>query len=281
MVTRIPFSNFGGEGPVLHFAHANAYPPGAYRQLLSRLAENFKVLAAHHRPLWPNPDPPESLQDWHIFSHDLIRFLDEQELSGVVGMGHSMGAVATMFAAIQRPELFRALVLVEPILLPPAMLQRLQLESEAVEEVPVVKAARKRRTHWPSAAAAFEHFRPKPVFARFSDTALRDYLTAGLRPDEENGGVTLTFSREWEAAIYSHPPQDVWQLLPQISQPTLAVRAAESDSLFTESWELWQNSQPGAVFVEVPDTSHLILLERPAEMAKMVVRFWADVQLEG
>jgi len=279
LAVRIPFSDFGGDGPVLHFAHANAYPPGAYRQLLARLTTAFKVLAVHHRPLWPEPDPPESLQDWRVFSHDLIRFLDEQELSGVVGMGHSMGAVTTMYAAIQRPELFRALVLVEPILLPPAMLQLLEVEPEAMEEVPVVRAARKRRTHWPSAAAAFEHFRPKPVFARLSDEALQDYLAVGLRPAVQ-GGVTLTFSREWEAAIYSHPPQDVWQILPQICQPTLAVRAAESNSLFSEAWDLWQNSQPDAVFTEIADTGHLLLLERPVELAEVVLRFWADVQFE-
>jgi pimeloyl-ACP methyl ester carboxylesterase len=248
--------------------------------LLARLAESFKVLAVHHRPLWPNPAPPESLQDWHIFSHDLIRFMDEQELRGVIGIGHSMGAVATMYAAIQRPELFQALVLVEPILLLPAMLQLLQVEPEAMEEVPIVSAARKRRTHWPSAAVAFEHFRPKPVFARFSDVALRDYLAAGLRPAAE-GGVTLAFSREWEAAIYCHPPADVWQIVPQISQPTLAVRAAESNSLFPEAWELWQNSQQDAVFVEIMDTGHLLLMERPVELAEVVLRFLADVQNEG
>ncbi|MCP4427111.1 MAG: hypothetical protein GY803_21705 [Chloroflexi bacterium] len=51
MKNAIPFLDFGSEGPILHFAHANAYPPGAYRQFVAALRSHFRVLAIEQRPL--------------------------------------------------------------------------------------------------------------------------------------------------------------------------------------------------------------------------------------
>ena len=43
-------------------------------------------------------------------------------LSGIVGIGHSLGGVTTMYAALQRPDLFRALVFIDPVFLLEAVL---------------------------------------------------------------------------------------------------------------------------------------------------------------
>ena len=58
----IPFQNFGGQGEVLHFAHANAYPPGCYQQLLKPFQKHFQVIAMHQRPLWPESEPERNTQ---------------------------------------------------------------------------------------------------------------------------------------------------------------------------------------------------------------------------
>ena len=39
----IPFIDFGGAGPYLHFAAANGYPPGAYRPLVETLTPRYRV----------------------------------------------------------------------------------------------------------------------------------------------------------------------------------------------------------------------------------------------
>jgi pimeloyl-ACP methyl ester carboxylesterase len=138
-------------------------------------------------------------------------------------------------------------------------------------ETPLVQIARKRRTHWVSRAAAFRRFRKKEVFRRFSDAALRDYVEDGLV--ENRHGVHLRFSREWEARFYGMPPLDVWELAPQIAHPTLAVRAADSNTLSRQAWGLWQELQPEAQFIEMEDAGHLVPMERPGELAAVVARF--------
>src|SRR5690606_31917969 len=110
-----------GEGPLLHFAHANAYPPGVYRQFLTELSADFHVLAMDQRPLWPG-EQPEQLHSWHPLADDLVDFLEARGAGEIIGVGHSLGAVITMVAAIRRPVLFRRLVLVDPVFLAPQIL---------------------------------------------------------------------------------------------------------------------------------------------------------------
>ena len=139
----------------------------------------------------------------------------------------------------------------------------------------MVAGALRRRDHWPDRQTAFDRFRHKSVFGRWSDDALWDYVNVGLRPVEE--GFTLAYPREWEAQFYATPPQAVWQTLPQVQTPTLAIRAAESDTLYPAAWQLWQEKQPGATFVEVADAGHMLTMERPLTVAQIILDWLEEI----
>jgi pimeloyl-ACP methyl ester carboxylesterase len=272
----IPFINFGGAGPILHFAHANAYPPGCYRQFIDNLLPHFRVLAIKQRPLWPHSDPGE-LNSWEMFADDLIRFFEQEGLESVIGVGHSLGGVATMSAAVKRPSLFRKLILIEPVFLPPDLLKLAAANPDAAYPVPLVQGAQRRRNRWPSRQAAFDRYRAKKVFGRFSDDALWDYVNYALSEVSEHGTrnteYTLTYPREWEAQVYAHPPLHVWEHVTQIARPTLAIRGAESHTILPQAWQLWQELQPGATFVEIPDCGHMLPMERPSRVAQTIHTF--------
>ncbi len=269
----IPYESFSNRGPILHFAHANVYPPACYRGLLDILANDFRVIAMCQRPLWPGSRPEEA-GNVHVFVDDLIRFFDQEGIRDAVGVGHSLGGVVTMFAALRRPELFKSLVLIEPTFLPPSLLDSVLSDPPAitVDEIPIIKAARKRRNGWESRQAAFDHFRVKDVFDGWTDRTLWDYVEHGFREDEQ-GQVVMIFSPEWEAHIYTLMLFDIWQYVSQIAHPTLGLRGPASDTLFPESWELWQQVQPEAHLIEIPDTGHLLPMEQPGRVAQEILRF--------
>lgn len=271
MNSQIPFIDFGGEGPLLHFAHANAYPPGCYRQFIEGLTPHFRVLAIEQRPLWPHSRPAE-LTNWELLADDLIRFFEQEGLENVIGVGHSLGGVATMYAAVKRPSLFRQLILIEPVFLPPDLLKMAATNPDGAYKLPLVRVAQNRRNHWASRQETFNRFRDKSVFRRFSDTALWDYVNHATRTDG-SGEFVLSFPREWEARIYAHPPLHVWEHLPQVKQPTLALRAAESDTIMPAAWQLWQDLQPAATFIEIPDTGHMLTMERPSLVAQTILNY--------
>jgi pimeloyl-ACP methyl ester carboxylesterase len=271
MTTSIPFEDFGGSGAILHFAHPNAYPPACFKALLEPLTKNYHVIAMKQRPLWPNSELLD-MSNWQIFADDLARFLSQQGYDRVIGAGHSLGAVATMKAAYQHPDLFRSLILIEPVFLEPQILDVLAQNPGVLEDRPLVQRARRRRAEWPDRRTAFDHYRAKPVFERWPDEALWAYVTEGLT-ETANGGLTLAFSRDWEAQIYNSSPGPVWDEISRVSQPTLAVRAAESDTLSVKAWRLWQDLQPDAAFVEIPDAGHMVTMERPHEILKVMNQF--------
>lgn len=270
MINAIPFIDFGGEGPILHFAHPNAYPPGCFRQFIEPFLPHYRVLAVEHRPLWPGTTP-EEMDDWRLIADDLIRFFEQQALEQVIGMGHSLGAVATIYAAVKRPSLFSRLILIDPVILPPEILDLVAENPEAGAFHPMVGRALKRRNRWNSRQAAFDRFRRKSVFSRWSDEALWDYVNYATELDE-TGKPRLRFPREWEARFYAAPPQ-VWDDIAQIRQPTLAIRAAESNTLFPEAWQLWQEVQPDAAFIEIPDAGHMLTMERPSFVAQTILNY--------
>jgi pimeloyl-ACP methyl ester carboxylesterase len=267
----IPYHDFGGGGPTIHFAHSNGYPPACFRKMMQHLIPHYQVLGMCQRPLWPGSHP-EELTSWQMLADDMIRFLEQVELSQVIGIGHSSGAVATMYAALKRPDLFSCLVLIEPVFLPQEILQLLEAYPSAIHDVPVIQQAKNRRDCWPTRQDAFDRFRAKPIFEAWSDEALWDYVIHATHADESNN-IVLTYSREWEVRVYSLVPSDIWELLPKLVHPVLAIRGAKTDALFPESWQSWQRIQPQATFVQFEQAGHMVPMERPQQLAKTILDF--------
>ena len=268
----IPFHDFGGTGELIHFAHANAYPPACYRAFIEPLTAQYRVMAIEQRPLWPNSNPAE-MPNWQVAADDLIAFLDQQGAEGVIGMGHSLGAVATLFAALKRPSLFSRLILIEPVFLifPPEMLQAMADNPELASLTPLVQVAMRRRNQWPTRQAAFDHFRVKSVFRNWLDEAMWDYVNNALVANAD--GITLRYSREWEAQFYATPPITVWEDIPRIQQPTLGLRGADTNTIFPQAWQRWQELQPSATFLQVEEAGHMIPMERPFFLANTILEY--------
>lgn len=268
---KIPFHDFGGKGEVLHFAHANGFPPGVYSQFLKPFTEDYKVLAIKHRPLWQAK--PNKSDNWHKVTEDLIRFLDEQGLKNIIGVGHSMGGVASMFAAVKRPDLFKKLILIEPVFVQTSFNLFLKLMPTSLQKKmnPMIKGALRRRDSWESKEIVYNSFRKKRVFSRISDEALKDYVEFCTKPNEK-GGVELAYSKEWEAHFYSMVPY-VWSKLRKADLPMMGIRGEKTDTIFPKAWAKWQAIHPKSTFLEMEKVGHLLPLEEPKELYHAVLNF--------
>ena len=274
--------DFGGAGPELHFANANGYPAAAYRRLLRALTAYGHVQAMVPRPLWAG-SRPEGTRTWAPLVDDLVQYLDERGARGWIGVGHSLGAVVSAAAALRRPELFRALVLIDPVFLPPVVLavfglfQKLGLAGRVH---PLARGARRRRRTFDSAQAMFDRYRRVPVFGRLDDEALRDYVAAALRPGPGRR-LELAYSPEWEARIYETGPLNLWGALHRLRPPVLVVRGAESDTFHPIAVRALRRRLPNAVVREVTGAGHLVPLEKPDETARLIREFLAGVTMNA
>jgi pimeloyl-ACP methyl ester carboxylesterase len=275
--TNLPFEDFGGAGAALHFAHANGYPPLAYRPLLERLSAHYKILSMRMRPLWPASDP-SSISDWQFLADDLAHFLDQHNLTNIIGAGHSMGATTTLRLALRQPERFKALILIDPVIFSPAVIRAwnlIYLLGLADRVHPLVKGTLRRRTCFENRTSMFENYRTKKVFSRMDDSNLHAYVEALACPDPD-GQIRLCYPAEWEARIYLtgvRADMEIWRGLSALRLPVLFIRGSESDTFLESTVRRLQKQIPDAQFVTIPDSTHLVALEKPGQVFTEIIEF--------
>ena len=264
-----------GDAPVLHLGVANGFPPQTYLPLVRALA-GYRALSLPPRVLWSDQAPPASYIDWRRDADDLLAGLESHDLRDIVAVGHSLGGVVSMLALIEEPARFKALIMLDPPILPPEMIAMIGTAWQEgwVDELPLVTSALRRRRHFESRQDAFNRFRNRPLFADWSDESLLLYIKHGLRGCV-NGGFELTWSVEWEAHYFSTVYTDIWRDLPKLNGivPTLIIRADDGDTFPVSSYERARMMLPDVDFHLMRGRGHLFPLAVPRESAE-VMREW-------
>jgi pimeloyl-ACP methyl ester carboxylesterase len=275
--------DLGGTGLPLHFLHANGYPPGCYKPLLELLKREYHVFGMLLRPLWPDSNP-DDIKDWNPFSDDLLRFLSSQETTPVIGVGHSIGAIVTLRAALRDSSKFWALVLIDPVLFPPRRL----ISWNFIRAVglghrlhPMIAGSLKRRRTFDDLNTVFRGYRNREVFRYMSDENLRIYIEGITQP--KDGGYELVFSPKWETHIYFTGLRDfdIWRDLPRLKVPTLFIRGAETHTFWEEAARLVKRKQPRAKVETLDSSTHLLPLERPKAVFDIIQSFLKTLEWAG
>jgi pimeloyl-ACP methyl ester carboxylesterase len=276
----IPSIDFNGIGQELVFLHANGYPPDCYRPLLSRLAENYHVTAMVQRPLWPE-GKPEDIDSWRPLTDDFLRFLDAHQNGPIACVGHSMGGLILLRTALREPERFKAIVLLDPVLLPPffiifwTVMRKLKIGER---RHPFIRAARQRRQQFDDLDKLYQGYRRKHIFRYFDDEALRAYVK-GIACQVDESVYQLCYSAEWETHIYLisiWSDMDIWRGLPKLEVPTLIIRGAETDTFWERTGKLVKRKQPQIKVAALERATHLVPLERPQEVANLIQSFFEE-----
>jgi pimeloyl-ACP methyl ester carboxylesterase len=282
-----PFIELGGQATTstLHMAVANGFVPQTYLPLLSPLMPHFHTVSLPVRALWGDGAPPplQDARDWTHIAEDLLVAFEQYQLKDVLAIGHSFGGVASMIAALQKPELFRALVLLDPTFLDESIVNMLA-EANKVgmsDQHPLAQGALRRKRQFDSTQAFYERYRQNNLFKTWDEEAFQMYAQYGTQPDE-NGGVTLTWSPEWEAFYFSIGYGAMWQTIPQMSQlklPILIIQGAISDTYTTANYERVKTLVPNATHVQVPNHGHLFPQSAPHETSTIILEWLKRQQL--
>jgi pimeloyl-ACP methyl ester carboxylesterase len=279
-VNTIPHFDLGGNGTPLHFLHANGYPPECYQPLLELLEKQYHVFGMKLRPLWDGAKP-EDLQDWHPLSDDLLRFLSDHEAEHVIGVGHSIGGIVTLRAAIREPKRFHALVLLDPVLFVPSFIlgwNFMRAIGLGDRTHPLIAGAKRRRRTFDNLETVFRSFRSRPVFRYLSDESLRDYID-GITRIKDDGTFELVYSPEWEARIYLTGLRDfdLWRELPNLEIPTLIIRGSETDTFLETAERFVKKKNQKIQVVTMQKATHILPLEYPQEVANIINNFLINI----
>jgi pimeloyl-ACP methyl ester carboxylesterase len=277
MAFTFPLHNFGGTGAIIHLAVANGFPPQVYEPILRPLIASHRVICLPPRALWPGEQPPAELRQWDMMAEDMLAGMREHHLANVIAVGHSMGGVVSLIAAVQEPERFKALVLLDPSVFLPEWLKTLaQMQRDgSIREIPMATGALRRRRSFESVESAFMNWRDKPLFQNWPDETLRRYAQYGTRPLADQPGCELVWSPEWEAFYFCTVYTRTWEIAPQFSQniPLLVIRGSNSDTFLPQAAERLRETLPWMTYAEAPGHGHLFPLSAP-ELAGQIIAKW-------
>ena len=255
---------------ILHFSHANGFPAACYRKFFRYLEPDFRVGSINcigHDTSYPVTD------GWPHLVAQLIDHLSAHSRSPVVGVGHSLGGYLTFMAAVQRPELFKCIILLDaPIIgyfkgTAFGMLKRLGL----VDRITPAHATRERRSDWASADEMVAHFQRRKIFRHFDAECLRDY--AALGTVAEGSRVRLLFDPEIEYRIYRGVPHDLVYYCNRLKVPAGFIGGRHSDVLRQVGLAHTRRS----FGVKRIEGGHLFPFERPQAAAEAVRQLAAEL----
>lgn len=252
---------------LLHFAHGNGFPSGCYRQLFLHLQTRFKccyIDRVGHTAKFP------VTENWHYLVCEVIASIKAQASRPVIGVGHSLGGILTLLAAIEEPSLFRAIVLLDSPLIGPfkSNMVRVVKALGMIDRVTPAFRSRVRQQHWHSREDAWTYLKSKALFTHFTDACLNDYIDYGMEKDEK--GYKLRFDREIETRIYRTIPHILPQYEGQLTVPTTLIYARLSTVIDRYDVQ-YMKKQYGIVNV-VTHGTHMFPMENPGKTAALIMK---------
>ncbi len=253
--------DYGGEGTPLLLAHCTGTHGRMWDPVVQRLGPQFRVYAPDTRGHGDSDKPSDpAAYRWATSGEDLIAVLDALRLpTPVLAAGHSAGAAHICYASWKRPELFRRVVLIDPIVGPASLFSGPNRLAEK---------SRYRKNVLPSLDEARQRFASKPPMGYWHPESLEAYVRHGFveRPD---GSVELKCPGQIEAAVYDGSGgTDVFE---HLSELPLFVRLVSADGSDVRNLaELQKDRFRNVDFALLQGATHFIPQEKPDEIAALI-----------
>ena len=216
-------------------------------------------------------EPPARFSGIRALTRRISEVIRDQGLLDgrpLIGMGHSFGAALTLRLAALHPGLFKAVVLLDPIVLP-APIWAVWRALGQVGFNPMARAARARRQSWPSRDEARERLRGCGIFVGWTEEALQCFVDHALT--EEGGEIRLCCPPELEAQIYERPIFP-WIAVRRAHLPILFLHGAQSYGFLSGAARIARRVNPQVTTATVPGR-HCFMLEHPADAHRAVADF--------
>ncbi|MHB8669399.1 MAG: alpha/beta fold hydrolase, partial [Acidimicrobiales bacterium] len=243
----------GGQGRPLVYLHS-ATGEGAGTPLLDQLAEDFSVSA----PLFPGFGDSEGIDSISDIEDAAFHVLDLLDVLGVgpapVLVGLSLGGWLAAEVATRWPERVGSLVLVNPAGL-------------HIEGAPIAEIFGRDPGELAEDLFADQSHPMAQVMHQMAELMANgaDIPFELVKPVLQSLAATAKVG--WDP--YLHNPR-LRRRLPRISSPTLVVHGVSDRLIPRAHAEVYAAEIPAARLVEVEGAGHLLSLERPEELARLV-----------
>jgi pimeloyl-ACP methyl ester carboxylesterase len=242
---------------LLHGNSANAWWWMATARALST---DFRIVAldqrGHGDSEWVRPAAYTPRE----YAADLAHFIehDSKQHGHPVVVGHSMGGLSVLAFAAKHHELARGAIAIDSAIVSSRRRDRYMSRLKAL---PVVT--------YPDLETAKARYRLMPNEGEVAPEILGAVAEKSLARTDD-GRWTLKFDRE---SFFGSDGLNVVEALEAITIPTLLVRAEHSRIMTVEGLARANEANPRARVVTIPGAHHHVLLEKPADVARVIEEF--------
>lgn len=270
----ISLLDWGGEGPLAFLHHANGFCADVWGPVAERLCSRYRVVAMDARGHGRSTSPDgEEAYHWPRLAEDLAAaatatLAEIGSARVALGIGHSFGGTLTLAAAARHPRLFERILLIDPVILPPEIVNAPERKARSSS---MVERARKRRHDWSSRAEARTWFAERELFADWTPAALDAYVQGGLR-ERRDGQVELRCRGEVEATIFATGHTlNPYAEAERVGIPVRILRATRGD-FPRQAYEALADRLAEAS-VEDVESGHLVPMEHPDRVVEAAFAF--------
>ncbi|MGB5558404.1 MAG: alpha/beta hydrolase [Paracoccaceae bacterium] len=273
---RLAYVEQGSGDPVV-LVHGGVSDLRTWDSQGSALGQHFRVVAYSRRYARPNAEIPEGAADpMQAHVDDLVALIEARKFGPAHLVGHSLGGFIALLVAIQRPDLVRSLVLIEPPVL------------TLFADVPLKP--------WQVLRLLLSRPRTAVALLRFGAGVMRPAQKAFRQDDEKaaieafgKGVLGKTYFQTLSAARY----QQVWenrkadraQILGQsfaplkpaevaaVEIPVLLLCGSDSPKLFHRLTLRLAELLPKARISRIENASHILHEDKPSSVNAEIVKF--------
>ena len=266
------------EGPRIILSHANGFSADLYYPFWSLLTDRFDVVIYDFRSHGWNPVSDLPAHNFWTFVNDnatisqaIDRHFGEKPKLGVY---HSMSALTAILQE-QNESAFAALVLFDP----PIQLPRGTLEDMEIMGQKMSSATLRRRYRFDTREEFADSLRDKPAFARMQPGVADLFAQTVLRRSGNGVRYELCCPREHEARVWEY--FYCWSVYSEIENLTCPVKVIGGDP--TDPYSFIPSRELGAIididYDFLPETTHLLMLEKPEECAALTLEFLENLEI--
>lgn len=255
----------GAPATTVLFSHANGFHGRCFDPVIATLVADYECASFDLRGHGDSAVSPDWSVAWQGYGDDALAIAN-QISKPTIAVGHSMGGAALVMAALVEPQLFRALILYEPIIFPGAIRE---IVSKNNAPSPLVEGARRRRKTFATRADAFANYASKPPMNAFDSRALHAFVDYGFRDASDH--IELKCAPEHEARNFEMGAiHETWDQLKNLPVPTWVVSGAQQQGQPSGFAANIAEQIANSHFVEWQDLGHFGPMQQPERLAQLI-----------
>lgn len=260
----------------VHLLHGTGFSAMTLAAMASQLPDSWSLWLTDVPGHGGSTQPSKRMPHWQKMADTIADAIYNQanvkENGPLIGVGHSMGGVLTLLAAVKYPDLFSKIILLDPVLFQTEMIiaQQLMRVTGTWKHRAMVKSVSNRTAIWPSLDAMNENIASKPFYKPWHKQVIKDYCQYSTVSNADNS-VELSCAPSWEASIFGSYPKGLWRAIRKANLSVHILVARKTYFFIPSAVKRAQKINPNIQW-QAFGQHHCFPMEQPHETAMAITQ---------